>query len=160
MGYVNVDGTVYSWLGAPNITGTTKANQTSMTVSRKNLEFACILTSAPQFTSTQSTFVLTAGPIDLTVNFLSPVDATDLVKQSLPFSYLAVSAAANDGAAHAVKLYTDISAEWISGDRSLTANWTTTTGDIITHQAQLESPGVFEEVNDQTQCKIAVRPFV
>ncbi|KZP32941.1 DUF1793-domain-containing protein [Athelia psychrophila] len=134
VGYVNVDGTVYSWLGAPNTTGTTKANQTSMT-----------------FTSTQSTFVLTAGPVDLTVNFLSPVDATDLVKQSLPFSYLAVSAAANDGAAHAVKLYTDISAEWVSGDASLTTNWTTTTGDIITHQAQLESPSIFGEVNDQTQ---------
>lgn len=110
--------------------------------------------SPPQFTSTQSTFVLTAGGIDLTVNFLSPVDATDLVQQSLPFSYLAVSAASNDGASHAVKVYTDISAEWISGDRTLTANWTTTTGDIITHQVQLETPTIFAEVSDQTQCKL------
>ncbi|KAF7966198.1 hypothetical protein HWV62_39706 [Athelia sp. TMB] len=134
-GYISVDGAVYSFMGAPGNSGTTKATQTSLT-----------------FTSTQSTFVLQAGGIALTVNFLSPVDATDLVQQSLPFSYMTLSAAATDGKTHAVKLYTDISAEWVSGDRTLTANWsTTTTSSILTHQAQLESQTVYGEVNDQIQ---------
>ncbi len=58
---------------------------------------------------------------------------------------------ANDGGSHAVKLYTDISAEWVTGDNSLTANWTTTVGDIITHQVQLENQEVFTEISDHIQ---------
>ncbi|KDQ64628.1 hypothetical protein JAAARDRAFT_201939 [Jaapia argillacea MUCL 33604] len=133
-GYVKVDGTTYNFLGAPTVAGASKAVQKSVT-----------------FTATQSTFVMTAGPVDLTVNFLSPVEPTDLVKQSLPFSYLALSAAANDGGSHSVQVYTDISAEWISGDDSLTANWTTTTGSVLTHQVQLETQSLFTEVSDHIQ---------
>lgn len=77
---------------------------------------------------------------------------TDLVKQSLPFSYLAVSAASTDGGSHAVQVYSDISAEWVSGDDSLTVNWTTTTtGNILTHQVQLETQSLFTEVSDRIQ---------
>ncbi|KZP06336.1 DUF1793-domain-containing protein [Athelia psychrophila] len=134
-GLISVDGTIYSFLGAPNNAGFTKATQTSLT-----------------FTSTQSTFVLQAGGVALTVNFLSPVDATDLVQQSIPFSFMALTAKATDGNSHAVKLYTDISAEWTSGDRTLNANWsTTTTSSILTHQAQLETQTVYGEFNDQIQ---------
>ncbi|TFK92183.1 DUF1793-domain-containing protein [Polyporus arcularius HHB13444] len=133
-GYVKVDGTTYNWLGAPTVSDASKATQKSLT-----------------FTSTQSVFVLTAGPVDLTITFLSPVETSDLVNQSLPFSYYAVSAAANDGKSHSVQIYTDISAEWVTGDNSLTANWTTTTGNIITHQVQLASQGSFSEINDHIQ---------
>lgn len=136
-GYIKVDNTVYNFLGAPSVPGTTttKAVQKSLT-----------------FTATQSTFVLTAGPVDLTVNFLSPVEPTDLVLQSLPFSYLALSAKSNDGQTHSVQVYTDISAEWVTGDNSLTANWTTTTtSNILTHQVQLVSQTQFGEVSDHIQ---------
>lgn len=65
---------------------------------------------------------------------------------------MAITAAATDGKSHAVKLYTDISAEWTSGDRSLTATWgTTTASSILTHQAQLQTQNVYGEVNDQIQ---------
>lgn len=78
---------------------------------------------------------------------------TDLVKQSTPFAYMAVSAASTDGAAHSVQIYSDISAEWVSGDNSLVANWSTSvTSNVITHQVQLQSPSVFSEFNDHTQC--------
>ncbi|PSS35457.1 hypothetical protein PHLCEN_2v1612 [Hermanssonia centrifuga] len=135
-GYVKVDGTTYNFLGAPSVPATTvqKAVQKSLT-----------------FTSTQSTFVMTAGPVDLTVNFLSPVEPTDLVKQSLPFSYFVLSAAPNDGKSHSVQVYSDISAEWVSGDDSLTVNWTTTTGSVVTHQVQLEQQTLFGEVSDRIQ---------
>ncbi|KAG6869300.1 hypothetical protein C0993_000053 [Termitomyces sp. T159_Od127] len=107
-GLVKVDGTAYSFLGTPNVPGATyiKATQRSL-----------------QFTTTQSIFVLSAGPIDITVTFLSPVESTDLVKQSTPFAYMAVSAASTDGAAHSVQVYSDISAEWVSGDNSLVAKF-------------------------------------
>jgi hypothetical protein len=136
-GFVKVDDKAYSFLGAPVVDGSlfTKAVQKSAT-----------------FTATQSIFVLTAGPVDITVTFLSPVEPKDLVKQSLPFSYLAVSAVSNDGGSHDVHVYTDISGEWISGDVNLQANWTTTDNDnIITHQAQLVSPTVYGEANDHIQ---------
>ncbi|PCH41118.1 DUF1793-domain-containing protein [Wolfiporia cocos MD-104 SS10] len=135
-GYVNVDGTSYNFLGVPDVPNTNaqKAVQKSS-----------------EFTSTQSIFVLTAGPIDITISFLSPVEPSDLLNQSLPFSYLAVSAAPNDGSSHSVQIYTDISAEWVSGDDSLTVNWTTSTGNLITHQVQLEDQTVFGEVSDHIQ---------
>ncbi|THH26639.1 hypothetical protein EUX98_g7550 [Antrodiella citrinella] len=134
-GYVSVDGNVFTFLGAPSVTAT-QAVQKSF-----------------QFTSTQSTFVMTAGPVDLTVNFLSPVEPADLVKQSFPFSYLSLSAASNDGSSHAVQVYTDISAEWVTGNVSLVANWTTTAGDnnLVTHQVQLATQEPFTELNDQIQ---------
>lgn len=68
---------------------------------------------------------------------------------------MAVSAASTDGAAHSVQVYSDISAEWVSGDNSLTANWTTTTSNgTITHQVQLARQAPFSEINDHTQCEI------
>ncbi|KAJ7162344.1 hypothetical protein C8R46DRAFT_1353303 [Mycena filopes] len=135
-GFVNVDGNAYSFLGNPVVPGATftKATQTSA-----------------KFTSTQSTFVMTAGPIQLTVNFLSPVEPTNLLHQSLPFSYLAVSAVATDGASHTVAIYSDISAEWVTGDTSLVANWTTTTGSVFTHQVQLATQTPFGEFANQGQ---------
>ncbi|KAJ6577372.1 hypothetical protein B0H19DRAFT_1229523 [Mycena capillaripes] len=120
-GFVNVDGTTYSFLGNP------------------------------VFTSTQSTFVMTAGPIQLTANFLSPVEPANLLHQSLPFSYLAVSAVSTDGASHTVAIYSDISAEWVTGDNSLVANWTTTTGTVYTHQVQLVNQTQFGEFSGQGQ---------
>ncbi|KAF8581797.1 DUF1793-domain-containing protein [Ramaria rubella] len=135
-GFIRVDGTAYNFLGDPTLNaGVLKATQTSF-----------------KYTSTQSAFVLSAGPVDITANFLSPVEPTDLVKQSLPFSYLALTVQATDGKSHSVQVYTDISAEWVSGDNSLTADWsTTTTAGIITHQVQLENQEVFGEVGDHTQ---------
>ncbi|KAG0709752.1 hypothetical protein DFH29DRAFT_978606 [Suillus ampliporus] len=128
------DGTTYTFLGDPVVSGAELAIQKSL-----------------EFTSTQSIFVMTAGPVDLNVIFLSPVEPTDLLKQSVPFSYLALSAVSNDGGSHTVSVYTDISAEWVSGDDSLTVNWTTTTGNILTHQVMLENQELYTEYSDHIQ---------
>ncbi|EGO02196.1 hypothetical protein SERLA73DRAFT_104578 [Serpula lacrymans var. lacrymans S7.3] len=134
-GYVRIDGTTYNFLGLPIVAGATAATQKSLDI-----------------TSTQSTFVMTAGPIDLTANFFSPVEPTDLVKQSTPFSYLTLSAVSNDGNSHTVSVYTDISAEWVASDDTLTVNWTsTTTGNVLTHQVQLENQQLYTEVSDRIQ---------
>jgi hypothetical protein len=55
---------------------------------------------------------------------------TDLVKQSTPFSYMAVSAASNDGNSHHVQVYSDISGEWVTGDDDWLIKWSTTTGNV------------------------------
>ncbi|KAG8714064.1 hypothetical protein FRC08_012425 [Ceratobasidium sp. 394] len=137
-GYIRVDGKAYTFLGAPNVAGSTLATQKSM-----------------QFTSTKSTFVLSAGPVDLTVQFLSPVEPTDYLRQSLPFSYMTLAVKSTDGAAHKVQYYTDISAEWVSGDNSLGAKWSTNTltsnGGAIVHQVTLQKPVPYAEINDHTQ---------
>lgn len=50
----------------------------------------------------------------------------------------------------------DISGEWVTGDNSLVANWTTSTGDIVTHQVQLANQTVFKEINDHIQCSALI----
>uniref|UniRef100_A0A0W0EZL0 Glutaminase n=1 Tax=Moniliophthora roreri TaxID=221103 RepID=A0A0W0EZL0_MONRR len=134
-GFIKVDGKAYSYLGDP----------------RADAPFEKAKQKSSQFTSTQSTFVLSAGPVDLTVNFLSPVEPEDLVKQSLPFSYMALSVTSTDGNSHSVQIYSDVSAEWCSGDSALAVNWTTTTGNTLIHQAQLQNQTEFAEIGDQIQ---------
>ena len=51
-----------------------------------------------------------AGIVEMNITFLSPLTPTDLMRQSLVFSYLDVSVTSTDGAAHDVQLYTDITA--------------------------------------------------
>ncbi|KAI1794379.1 DUF1793-domain-containing protein [Ganoderma leucocontextum] len=135
-GLAKVDGQAYVWMGTPGIpnVNVTKATQKTL-----------------QFTSTQSVFVMTAGPVDLTITFLSPVEPSDFVNQSLPLSYYSVSAASNDGKSHTVQVYADISAEWVSGDNSLIANWATTTGGVLTHEVTLANPSAYTEISDRIQ---------
>ena len=50
------------------------------------------------------------GAVTMNITFLSPVNPTDLKRQSLPFSYLDVVVSSADGASHEVQLYADITA--------------------------------------------------
>ncbi|KAJ7082033.1 DUF1793-domain-containing protein [Mycena belliarum] len=159
-GLARVDGAAYSFLGVPSVPG---ANYTRAT--QKSFEF----------TATQSIFVLAAGPVDLTVTFLSPVE-TDYAKLSTPLAYMHVAAAATDGAPHRVQLYSDVSAEWVSGADAWDVEWATTgtdsdtdtdtdtatdtttadtdaaaPRDVVRHEVKLASPAPYEEVNDQIQ---------
>lgn len=116
---------------------------------------------------------MTAGGIDLTVNFLSPVEVsglelsiahqltaydvlwqpTSLVNQSLPFSYMSLSAGANDGGSHSVQVYSDISGEWASGDSTQTINWNMDGfgTPVLTHYVQLSNQETYTEFNDHIQ---------
>ncbi|KAL1676966.1 DUF1793-domain-containing protein [Schizophyllum commune] len=135
-GFAKVDGQVYSFLGASSVPG---------------VSFSKAVQTSSKYTSTQTTFTMTAGSVDLTINFLSPIEPDDLVRQSTPFSYMAVSATSNDGASHSVQVYSDISGEWLVGDTTRAANWTTTTteGGTPIHQAQLQDQTPFAEVDDR-----------
>lgn len=107
------------------------------------------------------------------LNFTS-TQPNDLTRQSLPFSYMTLGVASRDGAAHSVQVYADIryadvesssyvfggftsrifnSAEWVSGDDTLTVTWSTdpTTNGLVTHQVQLQTQETYTEVNDRIQ---------
>ena len=94
-GFIRVDGTSYTWMGAP-APSPTLVTQTSY-----------------EYTSTRSTFVMDVGGlVTMNITFLSPVNPTDFMRQSLTFSYVEVAIASSDGGNHDVQLYTDITAGW------------------------------------------------
>lgn len=105
-GFIRVDGDVYTWMGASNQISVF-ANQTAF-----------------EYTSTRSIFTLSVGGlVEMKVTFLSPVTPDDLLRSSLPYSYMDVAVSSLDGNTHSVQLYSDISAEWVSGDHSAIAQW-------------------------------------
>ena len=90
---------------------------------------------------------------------VSVIKPTDFIRQSMPFSYLAVSAMSNDGNPHTVQVYTDISGEWITSNTSMLENWTTSLGSVITHQVQLENQTMFAQVSDRIMRKSNNQPI-
>jgi len=72
---------------------------------------------------------------------------TDLVNQSIHFSYLSVEVFSNDGMPHKVQLYTDISGEWLAqSDQVFTwENVAVKTG--VNHAFALQNQTHFNEVN-------------
>ena len=134
---------------------------------------------------------MTAGPVDLTVSFLSPVEVCEFLwlvmavlniafsrttwsstqsrshtlryrqqlmmvaailwRSAQPRIHQKARSDVHHYALHSFQLYIDISGEWVTGDNSLVANWTTSAGDIVTHQVQLVNQTVFGEINDHIQ---------
>lgn len=109
------------------------------------------------YTATQSKFVQNAGPVQLTVTFMSPIEPNDLKRLSLPFSYMQVQAQSTDGNSHSVQIYSDISAEWAAGDRSQVANWNysnsvpLSSGNLAVHTVQAQNQQLFSEAQQQAQ---------
>ncbi|EKM54251.1 uncharacterized protein PHACADRAFT_146023 [Phanerochaete carnosa HHB-10118-sp] len=105
-----------------------------------------------QITPTRTVMSITSGPIDLNITYLSPIEPTDPVKQSFPFSYVSLTATSNDGQPHAVQVYSDISGEWVSGNRGDVMQWQTVPTDtILYHQVSLEIPEAFSEKANQAE---------
>lgn len=67
--------------------------------------------SACEYTSTKSIFTLIVGDVvEIIVTFLSPITPDDLLRSSLPYSYMEAAVRSIDGQEHAIQLYSDISA--------------------------------------------------
>jgi len=98
----------------------------------------------------------------VTATFLSPIEVcapppqtgceltltqpTDLVNQSIPFSFLSVEVSANDGQPHRVQLYTDVSGEWLAqSDQDFV--WETIAGGTINHRFWLKNQTQLTEVS-------------
>ncbi|KAJ5114781.1 hypothetical protein NUU61_000540 [Penicillium alfredii] len=132
-GLIRVDGKVYTWMGLP---GSKTVDQT-----------------AYEFTSTKSIFTMNVdGALEMNITFLSPLTPKDLRRQSLVFSYLNVEVSSLDGKEHDVQVYSDISAEWVSGDRNATVQWDYgTTDGIAYHKVHRQTPLAFSEINQQAE---------
>ncbi|KAJ5820355.1 hypothetical protein N7474_005946 [Penicillium riverlandense] len=132
-GLIRVDNTTYTWMGLP---GSTTVNQTAF-----------------EYTSTKSIFTMNVeGLIEMKITFLSPLTPNDMKRQSLIFSYMDVEVSSLDGNNHQVQVYSDISAEWISGDRSAIAQWDYgTTNGIGYHKVYRQTQLEFSEVNQQAE---------
>jgi hypothetical protein len=101
------------------------------------------------FTPSSTTIVMRAGGVDLTLEFLSPITPEDLVRQTLPYSYLTLTAASNDGRSHEVFAYTDIDAKFVSNDWEAECQWSTThTHDLVYHQVFLKHQTQYGEFDD------------
>ena len=140
-GIAYIDHQAYLFMGQPlNIPGSMK--QTALVT-----------------TPTQSIFSFNAGGIDLTVDFLSPVEPRDLRRLSMPFANIMASAQSSDGNPHTVSLYFDISGEWAHGDSTQSIKWAPETiarnsdggsrgGSLSTWAVTPNAPTVFNQVND------------
>ncbi|KAK0213361.1 hypothetical protein DFS33DRAFT_1377847 [Desarmillaria ectypa] len=97
-------------------------------------------------TPTRTILGIQAGPMDVNVTFLSPIEPNDLVQQSFPFTYLYVDAVATDGQQHDVQFYTDITGEWLSNSEKTQIRWNTTqTSSLLYHQINQASPSNMTE---------------
>ncbi|KAK7052731.1 hypothetical protein R3P38DRAFT_2763069 [Favolaschia claudopus] len=120
-GYIKVDGQTYHWLGDPVGNASTWLST--------------------QVTPTRTILTVQAGPMQLNVTFLSPIEPSDWAKQSFPFSYVYVDGKSTDGKVHSVQLYSDISGEWVTGSFGTGIQWSTTRqSNTVYHQVQSTSP--------------------
>ena len=110
-GMIDVDGESYVFLGDPEV----DSRHTKPQVATQ---------TAFHFTASQSIFTFEAGGLDFNVTFLSPVTPYDLVRMSLPLSYMSVDADPHGLRKHNVSVYTDFAGEWASGDSNV---------DIVSH---------------------------
>lgn len=145
----SVDGKVYLLMGRPPGVPF-NATETNLTV-----------------TPTQSIYQMQCGGAQVTLDFLSPVEANDLRRLSMPLSDIIITAKSTDGATHAVKLYGEISAEWAHGDSSAPVNWNKETvarsidgggavGNLNIWEITPNSPSVLTENNEYPSWGTAV----
>ena len=65
-----------------------------------------------KMTATQTKYTFTCGPVDLLVEFVSPLVIDDLDLLSRPVNYINYQVMANDGQSHDVKVYLEATPEW------------------------------------------------
>jgi hypothetical protein len=121
-GIARIDGVSYVFMGAPAIPLTipdgnygTPSTTSGFQQALQQTGLAC--------TPTRSVFTLEGGGVELTLEYLSPVEPGDLTRQSIPLSYVVISVHSIDGGTHNVQIYADISGEWCSGDDSQEITW-------------------------------------
>ena len=139
-GIVRIDGTSFVFAGDPTIDNPVAAlAQTRLTL-----------------TATRSVFTFQSGGVQITLEYLSPIEPGDLQRQSIPMAWVLVTAQSIDGASHDVSLYLDVSGEWLSGDPSQQFTWAplsvpSSGGALQAWTMQLAEQQVLEEIDDRAQ---------
>ncbi|GAA6061954.1 hypothetical protein JCM10212_001996 [Sporobolomyces blumeae] len=105
-GLIRIDGKTWTWMG----------NAT---------DYPSAVNSSFVHTTAESTFVLTDDPptVALTARFVSPITPADIFRQSIPFSYLELSAESLDGRSHDVQVYSEVNGLWLADNESEEIEW-------------------------------------
>ncbi len=121
-GIARIDGVSYVFMGAPAIPLTIPDGNYGTPSTTSGFQQALQQTGL-NCTPTRSVFTMEGGGVELTLEYLSPVEPGDVTRQSIPLSYVVISVRSIDGGTHNVQLYADISGEWCSGDDSQQITW-------------------------------------
>jgi len=139
-GIVRIDGTSFVFAGDPSIGDTGAAlEQTHLTL-----------------TATRSVFTLQSRGVQITLEYLSPIEPGDLQRQAIPMAWVLVTARSIDGASHDVSLYLDVSGEWLSGDPSQQFTWAPVSvpysgGALQAWTMQLAEQQILTEIDNRAQ---------
>ncbi len=125
-GIARVDGAAYMFAGDPTIVLDVPNGGYGQQTTTSDFE-AALDQSNLKVTATRSVYTMQGGGVQLTLEFLSPVEPGDVRRQSIPMAYVFASAQSLDGSAHDVSLYLDISGEWLSGDANDQFTWAPST---------------------------------
>ncbi|KAM0751572.1 glutaminase GtaA [Meredithblackwellia eburnea MCA 4105] len=143
-GIIQVDGSSFVFLGDPHIDSNGSkppvATQTSF-----------------HYTASTSVFSFKAAQVHFNATFFSPVTPHDLKRMSLPLSYLSIDVDPRDLKKHNVSVYTDISAEWASGDSNAQVQWEYGVESAMgIYEVQRKDQLRFAEVGEQAEWGSAV----
>jgi hypothetical protein len=139
-GIVRIDGSSFVFAGDPSIAAAGAVlEQTSLTL-----------------TATRSLFTLEGGGVQITLEYLSPIEPGDLQRQSMPMACVLVTAQSVDGGSHDVSLYLDVTGEWLSGDLTQQFIWApvavpSASGTIQAWAMQLADQQILSEIGDRAQ---------
>ncbi|KAJ5081827.1 hypothetical protein NUU61_010091 [Penicillium alfredii] len=146
---VRVDGQTYSLMGVPD-PGT------------NNIRPATV--HHAEYTATHSLFHLTAGPAEVTLDFLSPVSPSNYLRQSLPFSkpsswflinsfkliyelagYLTVHVSESQG--QNIQIYSDIDGRWTGQDEGSARDFEEKAG-LAIYSLTVPNATTYAEIDD------------
>ena len=101
-------------------------------------------------------FTLQSSGVQITLEYLSPIEPGDLQRQSIPMAWVLVTAQSIDGASHDVSLYLDVTGEWLSGDPSQPFTWAPVSvpyrgGALQAWTMQLAEQQILTEIDDRAQ---------
>lgn len=147
MAFVPNTSTIYPLLGRPH---------DALQASTFNLSFPSYL--GPQFdaSSTNLSFAIrssdTNQPILIDISFLSPITPTSTLRQSIPASYLTITATGDTD----VHIYIDINGQWVSGDRNTNITWSMqlandTNTPLRSWAIKRDTEDIFAEYNDRAE---------
>ena len=102
--------------------------------------------------ATQTLYNFTCGPVDLTLQFVSPLLPDDLDLLSRPVNYINYGVISNDGEKHDVQIYFEATPEWAVNELSQEVQVTTgKTGDINFAKAGTTEQPVLEKKGDNVR---------
>jgi glutaminase A-like protein/uncharacterized protein DUF5127/uncharacterized protein DUF4964 len=139
-GIARIDGTSFVFAGDPSIGDTGAAlKQTHLTL-----------------TATRSVFTLQASGVQITLEYLSPIEPRDLQRQSIPMAWVLLTTQSIDGGSHDVSVYLDVSGEWLSGDPGQQFTWAPVSvpysgGTLQAWTMQLAEQQILTEIDGRAQ---------